>query len=117
MKRKLNTVRNLLLVLKKCHSTKATQSIIEHLDEKTITLLCETLYNLLWNPKFDIPESKYKKLTSHISKNRTDWGKLTSKSTKCSCKRKILKKQFGSGFFSILLSTLIPLITSLIVKK
>ena len=112
-----NKAYDILSALKKCHKSKNTRCIVNHLDDESIDVICEALHNFIWNPKVNLSQQNYNKITKHLTTHKNDWTKITNEHLPVSKRRIALKRQYGTGIFSLILSTIIPLITSLLVKK
>jgi L-lactate utilization protein LutC len=87
--------------------------IIKHLDDKGIDDICECLYNVIFT---DMNLSKKKKtlLKKHI-RNFPNIKKITNANISVS-KRRAALSQSGSGI-GLILSTVLPLLTSLFSRK
>lgn len=99
-------------------SPDAIKTLISHLSDDSIDSLCECVYNVI-NVDLKLNKKLKKKLVKHINK------KCCKKRLKCimnkkhniSKRRKALSMEGGFGGLGLLLSTAIPLLTSLFTKK
>lgn len=114
LKKNIPVVKALHKCLRK-HNAEDFKDIIKCLNDDCVKFLCECVRNVCDVDVFkNLPESRKKKIrkTSHLYK--TDIKKILKPHTSIGKKRKIL--QYGSGWFLPLLTTVIPMITSLFSK-
>lgn len=114
---KLNKFLYLLQVLKKscrgkdCH--KKFHNLVSFLDEKSLQFLAECVRNSLSpNTVERIPSKKRARLISVIKPHKKEIKEIIKPKISIKRKRDILQR--GSGWFLPLLSTVIPLISSLV---
>ena len=108
---KRRDVCNLISLIKK-NSPEEMKFLLENMDSRTLKILIESLFNLTKNPDF-LVKIKNNKLLRQVQKrmgvNKKSWLSLIdSKSGKM--QRNFLKKQCGTGVFTMIASLLLPLL-------
>ena len=108
LKKKLNT----LCELQQCNKSKK-HNITKHLNNQALDLLTDAAYNIVNSNPSKLQKNKIKSVKTY--KNALVY--LANPKNSVEKKRKIILKQEGSGFLTMLASVAIPLLTSLLSKK
>ena len=82
---------------------------IKQCSEKNIHIICECIYNILEGECGGKVVNK-----SHLMKSLK---KISNPGLKISKKRELLSNQYGTGIFSLILSTAIPFLIKLLSKR
>ena len=107
----------LLLCRALCKLDKKTlEVIVNSLDTKVIHKLGELYHNVEFSID-KIPKIHRDHLKKCMSNDKSACRYISNKRKPVHGKRKFLKKQVGSGIFTLILSTAIPLLISLLSKK
>lgn len=117
MKPKLSYLKNKTSFYESLQNLKPEQlqHVMKHLDDKSIDDICECVYNTLFTD-LNIPTNKKNKLKKHLNKHccKANLKIISSKNRPISRRRKALQQE-GKGL-GIILSTIVPLLTSLFAK-
>ena len=92
---------------------KAQIVFVNNLNHKTLHLISEIYYNMQYLTNLVPPKLKNKLICS-MKKNVSDCRYISNKQAKNITKKKYLKKQIGSGLFSLILTAAIPILTGII---
>ena len=87
---------------------------LEYLNDSSIELISELCYNVLFNTNLFKKKKDLNKLKKHLGKFKKPLLTLARKSNSIKTKKKLLVNQKGEGLITGLISTILPLITSLI---
>ena len=114
LKRNIPIVKTLHKCLRK-HNAEDFKDIVKCLNDDCIKFLCECVRNVCDVKVFNnLPEQCKKKIRKSSHPYKNDLKKILKPHTSMYKKRKII--QYGSGWFLPLLTTVIPMITSLFTK-
>jgi hypothetical protein len=88
------------------------QTIFHHLDDRSVDLICECVYNTIYTD-MNLPNKTKKKLKTHLRKHccLKNLKVITNKKNSVSKRREALKQE-GKGI-PFILSAILPLITKL----
>ena len=92
---------------------KAQLVFVKNLNHKTMHKISEIFYNMQFLTDLAPPKFR-KKLICGMKKNATECRYISNRHTKNVTKKKYLKKQIGTGLFTLLLSAAIPILSSII---
>lgn len=91
--------------------------LFNFLNDSSIELVSEMCYNVLFNTNLFKERKHLNKLKRHLKHYKQPISILAKKSTSCKRKRKILCNQKGEGLITGLISSVLPLLISLITGK
>ena len=113
---KIKTILNIFKYLTSL-SKKNKRTALNFLSEEGIEYISEAIYNVLYNPDCtsSLSSTQKKKLIKTIKPKSELFKKLSRKKYSISSKRKLIT-QAGTGL-SLLLSTVVPFLTSLLLPK
>ena len=112
---KMNEKIGLLQLCKglKRSNKKAQMVFVSNLSHKTLHQISEIFYNIQFLTDIAPPKIR-KKLICGMKKNAKQCRYISDRYAKNATKKKYLKKQIGTGLFSLILSTAIPILSSII---
>ena len=92
---------------------KAQIVFVNNLSHKTLHQILEIFYNIQFLTDI-VPPKIRKKLICGMKKNANQCHYISNRQAKNVTKKKYLKKQIGTGLFSLILSAAIPILSSII---
>lgn len=118
MKHKKGTLKNKTIFYKALQNLKpdTLKHLLNHLDDSSIDDICECVYNTIYTD-LKIPKNKRRRLKNNLHKHccKANLKIITSKNISVSRRRKALQQE-GKGL-GLILSTVVPLLTSLFSKN
>ena len=108
-------VANLLKLCKRLSkkSVKGQNVFIDGANQKTMHLISEIYHNMQYYTA-SAPTALRKKLICCMKKNATGCLYISNKHARNKTKKKYLKSQSGDGLFTLIISAVIPILTSII---
>ena len=95
-------------------SNKKAQTVfVNNLSHKTLHQISEIFYNIQYMTDIAPPKIR-KKLICGMKKNENECRYKSDRHARNVTKKKYLKKQIGTGLFSLILSAAIPILSSII---
>ena len=91
---------------------KAQMLFVDNINHNTMHQISEIFYNIQFLTEYAPPKLK-KKIICGMRKNRVECIYISNRQSRYITKKN-LKKQIGTGLFSLLLSTAIPILSSII---
>ncbi len=95
---------------------KEQKKVIEGLSPKAVDQLCECVYNFMYSD-FGLQEANRDSLRVLLKNRKRTLSDIADARQPVEARQAKLANQAGSGIFTVLLTTLVPLITSLIAKS
>ena len=92
---------------------KSQLAFVTNINHKTLHLISEIFYNIQFLTD-SAPSKIRKKLVCGMKKNANECRYISNRHSNATTKKKYLKKQVGTGLFTLILSAAIPILTSLI---
>ena len=92
---------------------KSQIAFIKNISHKTLHQISEIFYNIQYLTD-SVPLKLRNKLICGMKTNEKECRYISNRLSKNTIKKKYLKKQIGTGLFSLILSAAIPILTSLI---
>ena len=113
--------KSILLIIKILRKLKKEEMeyFISNLNEKNRELICEIIFNLMYNVNtLKLTKHKLSKVRKIILPVKKDFLKLAEKNVCGNIKNRIIKKQNGNGIISAIFGIVLPsIISSLVGKK
>lgn len=92
--------------------------LFDLMNDHSKNILCESVYNLLYNLKsLKIQDDKKRKIRRILLPHKNDFVNIANHKINHTKKNKLLKKQIGSGVFTSLMAVLVPTLISALSKK
>lgn len=113
-------IKNIYRLLKIVRNLKSSDMLFlyENLNQPAKTLLCELIYNVMYNTScLKLSERQVKHIKKMLSPHKKDFEYIAKRSGTVCKKRRIMKKQIGTGVVTGLLAVLAPIIINLIADK
>ena len=111
---------NILAFLKILNRSKSDDLVFlfEVINDKSKGMICELVYNVLYNIKaLKMSDKKIKRIRKLLQPYKKDFETLANCRISTQKKKKIFRRQVGNGVFSALISALIPAFVSLVANK
>ena len=115
--KKIQDVSKLMSISKNLNTSDMT-FLYDNLTHKSKRSLSELVYNILYNTDcLHLSKRQLHRIKQILLPHRTDFEYIAKQNGSDHKKRKIMKKQIGSGVFTALVSALAPIIISLIANS